>query len=177
MSNNNLFSAPLSTSNPFAPSMPSGSNVYDDLANSYAKLEALKARQNQLYSQPNQQTATVFSDINNELANLSEDEITFINNSPEYQAVNNKYQAEFSQFLIAKFSNEYLQTTGNGRTLEEMLHTIRKQKEKYREKFAADINEIRDQNQTLLNRNNQLAETNAELQKQLKEIQEKLWKD
>jgi len=175
---NNLFSAPLSTSNPFAPSMPNGNSAYDDLAQSYAKLEALKARQNQLYAQQTQQpnqAATVFSDINAELSNLSEDELNFINSSPEYQAVNNKYQAEFSQFLIAKFSNEYLQTTGNGRTLEEMLHTIRKQKEKYKEKFASDINEIRDQNQTLLSKNNQLAETNAELQRQLKEIQEKLW--
>lgn len=172
-----IFNSNLSATNPFAPSMPNGTNTIDDLAQSYAKLEALKARQNQLYNQQAPQISTVFTDINSELANLSEDETAFISNSPEYQAVNAKYQNEFSQFLISKFSNEYLQTTGNSRTLEEMLSVIRKQKEKYKEKFASDINEIRDQNKILLDKNNALAETNANLQKQLKEIQERLWSD
>jgi hypothetical protein len=54
-----------------------------------------------------------------------------------------QYQTEFSQFLLAKFSQEYIQS-GNGRTLEEMLSVIRKQKDKYKQKFASDINEIRD---------------------------------
>jgi lipoate-protein ligase A len=67
--------------------------------------------------------------------------------------------------------------TGNTRTLEEMLYVIRQQKEKYKDKFATDINEIRDQNKTLLDRNNQLAESNLVLQKQLEEIKTRLWKD
>jgi polyhydroxyalkanoate synthesis regulator phasin len=67
--------------------------------------------------------------------------------------------------------------TGNTRTLEEMLYVIRKQKDKYKEKFATDINEIRNQNKTLLDKNNQLAESNQELQKQLEEIKARLWKD
>jgi predicted RNase H-like nuclease (RuvC/YqgF family) len=54
---------------------------------------------------------------------------------------------------------------------------IRKEKEKYKDKFAADINEIRDQNKDLLTRNNQLAENNLALQKQLEEIKNRLWKD
>jgi lipoate-protein ligase A len=122
------------------------------------------------------QHATVFTDIENELKNLSEDETTFITSSKEYQQISNKYQAEFSQFLISKFSNEYLQS-GNTRTLEELLYVIRAQKDKYKDKFATDINEIRDQNKTLLDRNNELAESNQALQKELEKIKSRLWKD
>jgi predicted Zn-dependent protease len=145
------------------------------LADSYAKLEALKRQQQQM-QQPAVQHATVFTDIENELKNLSEDETAFVTSSKEYQAIANKYQAEFSQFLINKFSNEYIQT-GNTRTLEEMLYVIRQQKDKYKDKFATDINEIRDQNKTLLDKNNQLAESNQALQKQLEEIKSRLWKE
>jgi regulator of replication initiation timing len=171
MNNNNLFglSNNYNTSNPFS-NTPS---ILDaTLADSYAKLEALKRQQ--LQQQVPQ--ATVFTDIENELKNLSEDETTFITSSKEYQTISNKYQAEFSQFLISKFSNEYLQS-GNTRTLEELLYVIRAQKDKYKDKFATDINEIRDQNKNLLERNNQLAENNQALQKQLEEIKSRLWKD
>lgn len=171
--NNNLFGLNnnYNTSNPFS-NTPS---VLDaSLADSYAKLEALKRQQMQ--QQQIAPQATVFTDIENELKNLSEDETAFITSSKEYQAVSNKYQTEFSQFLISKFSNEYLQS-GNTRTLEELLYVIRAQKDKYKDKFATDINEIRDQNKNLLDRNNQLAESNQALQKQLEEIKARLWKD
>jgi hypothetical protein len=170
--NNNIFgNTNYATTNPFqnTPSILDAS-----LADSYAKLEALKRQQ--AAQQTQVQTSTVFTDIDAELKNLSEDEMTFITSSKEYQTISNKYQAEFSQFLINKFSNEYLQT-GNTRTLEEMLYVIRSQKDKYKDKFATDINEIRDQNKTLLDRNNQLAESNLALQKQLEEIKTRLWKD
>jgi hypothetical protein len=172
--NNNLFG--LNTNTNYTSPFSNTPSVLDtSLAESYAKLEALK-RQQQQVATPQIPVATVFTDIDNELKNLSEDETNFITSSKEYQAVLNKYQAEFSQFLINKFSNEYLQT-GNTRTLEEMLFTIRNQKDKYKEKFATDINEIRVQNQDLLNKNNQLAENNLALQKQLEEIKSRLWKD
>lgn len=144
---------------------------------SYARLEALKAKQNQLQNtQVVQQQSTVFTDIAGEFEGLSSDESNFIVNSKEYQALNQRYQNEFTQFLISKFSGEYLQT-GNVRTLEEMLFTIRQKKEQYKQKFAEDINEIRDQNKNLVDKNNQLAESNQLLQQQLKAIQEKLLKD
>jgi uncharacterized coiled-coil DUF342 family protein len=135
------------------------------LMQSYAKLEALKAKQNQ-YQQP---ANTVFTDIANEFENLSTDEANFILTSNEYQNLNNKYQQEFTQFLINKFSGEYLQT-GNVKTLEEMLFTIRQKKDQYKQKFAEDINEIRDQNRNLVEKNNQLAENNQALQEQLKKL-------
>jgi hypothetical protein len=171
--NNSIFGTNYNTTNPFS-NTPS---VLDaTLADSYAKLEALKRQQQQLQQASVPQHSTVFTDIDSELKNLSEDEMSFITGSKEYQAISNKYQAEFSQFLINKFSNEYIQT-GNTRTLEEMLYVIRTQKEKYKDKFATDINEIRDQNRDLLNKNNELAESNQALQKQLEEIKARLWKE
>jgi hypothetical protein len=135
------------------------------LMQSYAKLEALKAKQNQYQQSVN----TVFTDIASEFENLSTDEANFILTSNEYQNLNNKYQQEFTQFLINKFSGEYLQT-GNVKTLEEMLFTIRQKKDQYKQKFAEDINEIRDQNRNLVEKNNQPAENNQALQEQLKKL-------
>jgi molybdopterin converting factor small subunit len=169
--NNNIFG--LNTNYNTNPFSNTPSVLDSSLADSYAKLEALKRQQQ--YQQP-VQNVTVFTDIESELKNLSEDETNFITSSKEYQTISNKYQAEFSQFLINKFSNEYLQT-GNTRTLEELLYVIRSQKEKYKDKFATDINEIRDQNKALLDTNNKLAENNQLLQKQLEEIKSRLWKE
>jgi regulator of replication initiation timing len=168
MNTNNLFTSNFSTSNPF--NINGNNNSTQELENSlmqsYARLEALKAKQNQL-QQP--QINTVFTDIANEFEGLTLDEANFIVNSNEYQNLNNKYQQEFTQFLISKFSNEYIQT-GNVRTLEEMLFTVKQKKEQYKQKFAQDINEIRDQNKTLVEKNNQLAENNQALQDQLKQL-------
>lgn len=174
MSNSNLFGSPFSSSNPF--SNGTTPTLDASLAESYARLEALKKQYAQQTNQQQPQQATVLTDIQEELKNLSDDESTFITNSKEYQAVNQKYQAEFSQFLINKFAPEYLQV-GNTRTLEEMLLIIKKEKERYKDKFAADINDIREQNKSLLDKNNQLAENNQELQKQLEEIRNRLWKE
>lgn len=166
-----MFNSNYSTSNPFSFNKNTSNNIEDSLMQTYAQLEALKAKQNQLNNMNNiNQPATVFTDIANEFKDITDDESNFILSSQEYQTLNNRYQTEFTQFLIGKFSNEYLQTTGNTRTLEEMLFTIRKRKEQYKNKFASDINEIRDQNKELLERNNNLAADNLELQKQLKKL-------
>jgi FtsZ-binding cell division protein ZapB len=172
---NSIFNSNFSTSNPFN---MNGQNSTQDLENSlmqsYARLEALKAKQNQFQNnQVQAPQATVFNDIANEFEGLSSDEAAFIVNSKEYQTLNTRYQNEFTQFLISKFSSEYIQT-GNVKTLEEMLFTIRQKKDQYKQKFAEDINEIRDQNKTLVDRNNELAQSNQLLQDQLKAIQEKL---
>jgi FtsZ-binding cell division protein ZapB len=178
MNTGNLFNSNFSSSNPFN---ISGNNTTQDLENSlmqsYARLEALKAKQNQLQNnQVVQQQSTVFTDIASEFEGLSSDETNFIVGSKEYQNLNAKYQNEFTQFLITKFSSEYIQT-GNVKTLEEMLFTIKQKKEQYKQKFAEDINEIRDQNKNLLDRNNELAHNNQVLQEQLKSIQERFLRD
>jgi CRISPR-associated protein (TIGR02584 family) len=168
--NNTLFGLNNNYNNSLFTNTPNALDA--SLAESYAKLEALKRQQQSTQIVQ----STVFTDIDTEMKNLSEDEVNFITASKEYQTIANKYQTEFSQFLINKFSNEYLQV-GNTRTLEEMLYIIRTQKEKYKDKFAKDINEIRDQNKDLLSKNNQLAESNNALQKQLEEIKSRLWKE
>jgi predicted nuclease with TOPRIM domain len=174
--NTNLFNSGFSSSNPFSIGGINNQTTQDlenSLMQSYARLEALKQKQNQLQQQPQIGQNTVFTDIASEFEGLSSDESNFIVNSQEYQRLNAKYQNEFSQFLIGKFAGEYIQS-GNVQTLEEMLFTIRQKKEQYRQKFAEDINEIRDQNKTLVEQNNQLAENNQALQEQLKVIQERL---
>lgn len=172
MYNNNLFNSGLSSSNPFNKSNPSEAA----LAEAYARLEALKQQQMSLTQPTTTQVSTVYTDIANELKDISNDELNFISSSPEYQAVHNQYQNEFSEFLTIKFANEYLQTSGKQRTLEELLVVIRKQKEKYKSRFAEDINNIQQQNKSLVDRNNELAAANEKLQIQLEEIQRKLQK-
>jgi transketolase len=169
---NGIFSSNYSSSNPFGMNNLS-SNLEASLADAYGKLEAIKAQQAQL--QMTQPQKTVFTEIAEEFKDIATDENHFIISSTEYQDAFNKYQTQFSEFLTSKFSNEFLQTTG-GRSAEELLYTIRRQKEAYKSKFTKDINEIRDQNKQLMTNNNKLAEDNILLQQQLKEIQEQLWK-
>lgn len=174
---NNIFSSALSSSNPFNLGGSNTNALDGSLAETYAKIEALKNRQNQLntaYQQastgqiPTTQNkkATVFTEIADELNNLSDDEIAFVVNSEKYQILNAKYQNEFSQFLINKFANEYLQTS-DSRTLEELLATIKTEKEKYKGKFAKDLTAVKNQNQDLLEKNRELEERLAAIQAQL----------
>jgi hypothetical protein len=173
MLNNGIFSSNYSTSNPFGTNGLSQQSMDATIMDAYNRLEALKSQQN---FNANNKIKTVFTDIADEFKDLPDDEMKFISSSKEYQEAYNKYQVEFSEFITNKFSNEFLQVNG-GRSLEELLFTIKRQKENYKSKFANDINEIRDQNKELISKNNQLADNNAELQKQLNEIQKMLWKE
>lgn len=161
---NGIFNSNYSTSNPF--NMGGNPSLGTQQTLDAYKLEMLKQQQ-----QPQQ--TTVYTDIAGELANLSPDESNFITSSPEYQKSYTKYQTEFSEFLTNKFANEFI-AASSGKSLEELLFVIRQQKDAYKSKFAKDINEIRDQNKSLLNKNNKLAEDNEKLKEQLKSIQERL---
>lgn len=173
---NSLYSSPFAStnalySNPAMAKYTTPTIDQQSLADAYNKLEALRNNlQTQAPQQP--QKATVFTDISKELSDLSEDEKNFIMSSREYQVADAKYQSEFSQFLITKFSDEFLQT--NQRTMEELLLAIRNKKEQYKNKFADDVAEIRKNNKSLEDKNNELLKSNLELQKQLEEIQHKL---
>lgn len=79
---NSLFNSNYSNSNPFSMNNSDPSTLDTSLAQSYARLEALKNQQNQ-YSQA--ALPSVVQAINQELAGLSEDESQFIVNSKEYQ--------------------------------------------------------------------------------------------
>lgn len=130
----------------------------------YAKINATAA--------PSTENRTVFTDISTELASLSNDEKEFVFSSDEYIAANGKYQMEFSNFLIDKFSNEFLAI--HQKTMEELLGAIKASREKYRNKFAADIASIKKVNTDLEQRNKELLESNAILQRQLETIQQKI---
>ena len=108
---NNIFNSNYSTSNPFTMSRTNPLTSEDSFTKAYQQLEAIKQKQAQIDAiskQPLQQIRNVFVDIADEMKDLPEDEISYITNSPEYIKLNVKYQNEFSQFLISKFSAEYL---------------------------------------------------------------------
>ena len=142
-------------------------NRENELSKMYAELEMLKNQTSQ------QKTKTVFTEIANEMADITDDERYFIENSKEYISLNQQYQTEFSAFLIEKFANEY-STSKYGKTPEQILGVIRNKKEEYKNKFAENLNEIKETNKNLIVKNDELAKINEGLQKQLVEIQNKL---
>jgi hypothetical protein len=90
--NNTLFGLNNNYNNSLFTNTPNALDA--SLAESYAKLEALKRQQQSTQIVQ----STVFTDIDTEMKNLSEDEVNFITASKEYQAIANKYQTEFSFF-------------------------------------------------------------------------------
>ena len=174
---NSLYSSPFAStsalySNPATARYTPQTIDQQSIMDAYNKLEALKNNMQQSQIPQTPQKRSVFVDINTELADLSEDEKNFIMASTEYKVADAKYQNEFSQFLISKFSDEFLQ--GHQRTMEDLLLAIKHRKEEYKNKFADDVAEIREHNKTLEMKNNELAKSNVELQKQLEAIQQKL---
>jgi hypothetical protein len=163
---NNGFLSGFGTSSP-NPMDISNFSKNTDLSKLYAELEMLKGNQQSLTKR------TVFTDIASEMSNASEDERIFIENSKEYISLNQQYQTEFSAFLIEKFGDEYA-SSKYGETPERILNVIKNKREEYKNKFAANLNEIKESNRTLVDKNEELAKINESLQKQLAEIQSKL---
>lgn len=164
--NNNTISPFSQSPNPFLPSSYDFASQQKDLAKMYAELEAIKNAS----SQP---TRTVFTDIAEEMSDLSDDERAFIEGSKEYALLNQQYQVEFSTFLINKFGAEY-SSSQYGKTPERILGLIREKKEQYKNQFAANLNEIKENNRSLVSKNNELAEVNKRLQIELEAIKNKL---
>jgi hypothetical protein len=160
---NNIFQNPLDFRGASSPDA--------QLSDIYAGMERLK--QLQQLSQPQIPQRTVFTDIADELKDMSEDEKRFIEGSDEYQRANLEYQESFTNFLLEKLGQEYL-SSQYGKAPEKMLLIIKQKKEKYKGQFAADISSIKEQNNNLAIKNEDLMKTNIELQKQLKLIQERL---
>ena len=92
---------------------------------------------------------------------MSVDERKFIESSNEFISANIQYQEAFSNFLIDKFGGEFLQSKC-GVTVEKVVATIKEKKEKYRESLANDISTIKEQNQELITKNEELAKKNQE---------------
>lgn len=142
----------------------------DRLNQLYQEMEMLKQYKN---NSNNINKKTVFTDISDEMKDLSEDERRFIETSKEYMEASAKYQNDFSMFLIQYLGDDFIKSE-YGKTPETILAIIKKKKDEYKNRFAEDISEIREQNSNLATRNEELAKTNSELQKQLAEIREKL---
>jgi hypothetical protein len=149
--------------NPFD---PINSTPNRDLAKMYAELESLK--QNKVQTQ-----RTVFTDIATEMSDISDDERLFIEGSKEYIALNQQYQIEFSSFLINKFGAEF-SSTEYGKTPEKILALIREKKDLYKNQFAANLNEIKQNNKSLIEKNNELVQVNEKLRTELDKIKEKI---
>lgn len=160
------YSSPFTVPGLYSPSnlrqqYPTNPEVLKDL---YSKLDAANSMQ--------QENRTVFTDISKELSSLSNDEREFVFNTVEYKSANERYQVEFSNFLIDRFSSDFL--VGHQKTMEELLSAIKSSREKYRNKFAADIESIKKTNNDLETKNRELLESNAALQKQLETIQQRI---
>jgi len=119
MYNNNLnggglFNSPFSSSNPLYYGSNNNQTISpldQSLLDSYNRMETLKQRQAALQNQnQTRQPATVFTDIATETKEMGEDELNFVTSSQDYQRLYAKYQQEFSEFITAKFANEYIQS-------------------------------------------------------------------
>jgi hypothetical protein len=163
-----MFNSPFSQNNNSIFSSPFQSQNSEDRLNQlYQEMEMMK----QMKNPTNQRT--VFTDIAEEMKDLSDDEKRFIETSKEYLSVSQQYQEDFSMFLIDNFGADFAKSK-YGKSTEQLLAVIRQKKEDYKNKFAENISEIREQNSNLAQQNDALAKTNLELQKQLAIIQEQL---
>lgn len=164
-----MFTSPFNTntSNSIFSSPFQNQNSEDRLNQLYQEMEYMKQRQNGISQK------TVFTEISDEMKDISEDERHFIESSKEYTIASQKYQSDFSMFLIENFGADFAKSK-YGKSIEEVLATIRQKKEDYRNHFAENISEIRNQNNTLAQQNDALAKMNLDLQKQLAEIQKQL---
>lgn len=158
------YSQPPLFSNPYG----TNEKTQDQLADAYKKLELLK--QQEMNKAPER---NAFSDISEELKGLSEDERTFIESSKEYIEASQAYQQAFNSFLIEKTGSEFLKTK-YGTTVEKLLAVIKNKKDNYRNKFAEDIEAIKNTNSKLEKNNEELLKANSLLQQQLEAIQKKL---
>ena len=158
MNNQDVFS------NPFL------NNKSADLNDIYNKINALKMQQQQT-QQPAQ---NAYDDLKSLYKGMSVDERKFVESSNEFISANIQYQEAFSNFLIDKFGGEFLQSK-YGVTVEKVVATIKEKKEKYRESLANDISTIKEQNQELITKNEELAKNNQELTNLIKSLQAQLW--
>jgi chaperonin cofactor prefoldin len=172
MFNNNNFQSPLLNNNLFSNPFSTTKSV-DELSEAYKKLEMLRTQQEALNQQSQRPNRTVFTDIANEWEKISDDERYFIESSKEYIEANNSYQQEFNLFLLEYLGNDFLKSS-HGVAAERVLSTIKEKKEVYRNKFATDILEIKEQNSKLEKNNAELIKNNNILQEELKKIQEKI---
>lgn len=157
MNNQNVFS------NPF---LNNQSSEFNDI---YNKINALKMQQ-----QSQQIVQTAYDDLKGLYKEMSVDERKYVESSDDFVNANVQYQEAFSNFLIDKFGGEFLQSK-YGVTVEKVVATIKQKREEYHENLTNDISTIKEQNQALITKNEELAKNNQELTNLIKSLQDQLW--
>jgi hypothetical protein len=125
--------------NNFNPS--SNFNYFNE--NIYEEIARLKNASLQLPSY-----RTVFNDISDEWNKCTAEEQSFINNDEDYIKSNLKYQQAFNSFLLEMVGQQFV-ASPHGRTAEEVLLSMRKAKDKYRQKADSTVKTVQEQNEVL----------------------------
>jgi len=116
---------------------------YFNEGNIYEELARLKNASLQLPSYK-----TVFNDIADEWSKCTAEEQAFINNDEEYVKANLKYQQAFNSFLLEMVGQQFV-ASPHGRTAEEVLLSMRRAKEKYRQNTDTTVKNVQQQNEIL----------------------------
>lgn len=119
-----------------------GVNNYNS-SNLYEELARLKNASLQLPTY-----RTVFNDISDEWNKATAEEQAFINNDEDYIKANLKYQQAFNSFLLEMVGQQFI-TSPHGATAEEVLLSLRRAKERYREKADSTVKSVQEQNEML----------------------------
>lgn len=119
---------------------PSLNGYYDNI---YDEIARLKNASLQLPSY-----RTVFNDISDEWNKCTAEEQAFINSDEDYIKSNLKYQQAFNSFLLEMVGQQFV-ASPHGKTAEEVLLSMRKAKDKYRQKADSTVKTVQEQNEVL----------------------------
>jgi hypothetical protein len=122
---------------------PSSTFNYLGEQNIYEELARLK---NATLQMPTYRT--VFNDIADEWNKCTAEEQAFINNDEDYVKSNLKYQQAFNSFLLEKVGQQFVMSP-YGKTAEEVLLTMKRAKERYRQNTDNTVRSVQEQNEIL----------------------------
>lgn len=122
---------------------PSSTFNYLGEQNIYEELARLK---NATLQMPTYRT--VFNDIADEWNKCTAEEQTFINNDEDYVKSNLKYQQAFNSFLLEMVGQQFVMSP-YGKTAEEVLLTMKRAKERYRQNTDNTVRSVQEQNEIL----------------------------
>jgi hypothetical protein len=122
---------------------PSSTFNYLGEQNIYEELARLK---NATLQMPNYRT--VFNDIADEWNKCTAEEQAFINNDEDYVKSNLKYQQAFNSFLLEMVGQQFVMSP-YGKTAEEVLLTMKRAKERYRQNTDNTVRSVQEQNEIL----------------------------
>lgn len=91
---------------------------------------------------------TVFNDIADEWNKCTAEEQAFINNDEDYVKSNLKYQQAFNSFLLEMVGQQFV-ISPYGKTAEEVLLTMKRAKERYRQNTDNTVRSVQEQNEIL----------------------------